>query len=432
MSKKKQKKRKKQAADKAKARSKATQNSQSARVPKAASPLKRRPLAVDLDKEFDNYRLVSLIPWQEIEGEAQKQILHNLENPYLKKLVIMPDVHSGYDLPIGGVALLDEVVSPSYVGYDIGCGMVCVVTDKKADDVLPNEAARREFFERIYDTIPVGFASRPPLSPEEVEQYMPQWHKGGAEYRSLSGDRQLSQIIEQKLFTQLGTLGGGNHFIEIGADSQGRLAVTIHSGSRNMGHQIADYYMKKGRLLALNSALGRAYWRDMDFAIRFALANRRYMMAEVLRLLGFGKAEVSEFLGRRMINEAHNLAEIYENTEQRGILHRKGATPAGRGVWGVIPGNMRDGVYLTKGLGHKKYLESASHGAGRVMSRKQAQKGSLDDFAYAMRGVTARVAHSTLDEAPFSYKNIENVLQYQDGIVVEVVDKIVPLINVKG
>jgi tRNA-splicing ligase RtcB len=363
-------------------------------------------------------KLRSLIALNRLEPEAVRQIDEALALPFLEVLAIMPDCHPGYHLPIGAVALLSGVISPSYVGYDIGCGMCCLKADLDAKEIQGMEL---DIFEEIYARVPVAFESRGrPLDYPE--------------FRSACGDKGLDRKVASRLNVQLGTLGGGNHFIEIGAASDGALAVTIHSGSRNIGHSIASHYMQAARsedrdlppgFLRLGGRLGNAYVRDMDFALEYALENRRIMMRTVLEVLG-----LPEKLMARMINENHNHALV---SSDGAVLHRKGATPAEKDQYGVIPGNMRDGVYVTRGLGNRRYLCSASHGAGRTMSRKQAKKKfKLREFQAAMQGVVARVTPGTLDESPFAYKNLDEVVAMQDGVVVEVADKILPLINIKG
>lgn len=328
----------------------------------------------------------------------------------------MPDVHMGYSLPIGGVALLDDVISPAYVGYDIGCGMCCVILDDNANELTAS--MKHNIFNEVYRVVPTGLGGE--LTAPEVDI---------KDFASASGNSDLNNKVNAKLKIQLGTLGSGNHFIEIGKNDSGNIAITIHSGSRNIGHSIASFYMKlndeglpKG-FFYKNSCLGQAYYRDMVYAQEYALLNRKFMMETILSIFGYTLKDYG------MINENHNHAEIVAD----GVLHRKGATPALKEQLGVIPGNMRDGVYITKGLGNKEYLCSASHGAGRVMSRKRAKSEiSLADFTNSMKGIIAKVQNSTLDEAPFAYKNLDTVIEYQEGVVIKVVDKITPLINIKG
>lgn len=383
-----------------------------------------------MKKHEKHEKLESLIPLEQIEADALKQIYNALENDFLKKLVIMPDVHTGYDLPIGGVALLDGMISPSYVGYDIGCGMTNITTNIKAGDLLKDERGKIEIFNKVYRSIPVGFESRKKrISENTLRDFFGENLPSDGLYKSPCGDKNLTKNLNDRLYSQLGTLGGGNHFIEIGQDKDKNLSITIHSGSRNLGHKVASFYMEKGSFLELDSDLGRSYTEDMNFALYFALANRKCMMAEVLGILGFNDREKKQLLKENLINENHNHADVTPN----GVLHRKGATPAEKGQLGVIPGNMRDGVYITRGLGNRLYLESASHGAGRVMSRKKAKKSiQMHDFEYTMKGIIARVDRRTVDEAPSSYKDINAVIGFQQGIVVDVINKVKPLINIKG
>lgn len=365
-------------------------------------------------------KLSTLIKLEDLETSAQQQIWDNLSHDFLLQLAIMPDCHTGYCLPIGGVALLDGVISPEYVGYDIGCGMTCLITDIKASQITPRE--REKIFNDIYNLVPVGFTCR-----SKAKKYI--------EFKSASGDRDLNSKVNEKLGIQLGTLGSGNHFIEIGETRLGLLAITIHSGSRNPGHSIASYYMKlsktvdtnlPGGFLDITSEHGQAYLMDMEFALKYALNNRTIMLYAIAQ-------EIFNFsVGNDYINETHNHAIVSENNT---VLHRKGATPADVGQLGVIPGNMKDGVFITIGLGNKEFLSSASHGAGRKMSRKKAKENiNLNHFEKSMHdaGVLARVNQGTLDEAPDAYKNLKKVIEAQEGIVIEVVDFIKPLINIKG
>jgi tRNA-splicing ligase RtcB len=367
------------------------------------------------------YKLKTLIPLVELEQECQQQIYNALELEFLKILAVMPDAHTGYHLPIGGVALLDNVISPSYVGYDIGCGMCCVVTEIQEASKIP-EKEKIRIFNQIMRDIPTGKKAR-----KESLDY--------TEFKSASGDKALNKQVNDKLFSSLGTLGSGNHFIELGYDLNDRLTLTIHSGSRNPGHTIATYYMHKAEsedknlpngFLNLDGDFGQQYLQDLLFSQQYALDNRLQIINEILVILGLNP---SKYKGH-IINENHNHAILLDNGE---VLHRKGATPADEGQLGVIPGNMRDGVYITEGLGNTEYLSSASHGAGRKMSRRKA-KDSLDytKFKDQMNGVVCNTDKNLLDEAPDAYKKIDTVIKYQDKIVVNIIDYVKPLINIKA
>lgn len=371
-------------------------------------------------------KLATLIPIHELEQEAQQQIYYNLNLPFLEKLAIMPDCHPGYLLPIGGVALLNNVISPNYVGYDEGCGMCCVVAPVDYKEILKTERGNKKIFDRIYEEIPVGFNSRS----ENFFSY--------PEFKSASGNKKLNQKVNSKLLSQLGTLGGGNHFIEIGKDGIDRLGVTVHTGSRNPGHSIADFYMKKSKMvdkdlpngfLHLGSDWGQMFLQDLNFALGYALANRKSIMSCIFDILGFNKRDQNELFSL-MINENHNHAIVQDNNK---VLHRKGATESAKGQLGVIPGNMRDGVYIVAGLGNEKYLCSSSHGSGRKGSRTWAKASiSLDRFHQSMKGIVAKVDKETIDESPDAYKNINLVIEAQEGIVVDVLSHITPVINIKG
>jgi tRNA-splicing ligase RtcB (3'-phosphate/5'-hydroxy nucleic acid ligase) len=369
-------------------------------------------------------KLKSMIPLNSLEWSAQQQIYDALELDFLKTLAIMPDCHTGYLLPIGGVALLEGVISPEYVGYDIGCGMCCCVTDMKEED-LGDWNDKIGIFDRIYKRIPIG-VGQSKTTPEDYK-----------DFESAIGNKVLDQKVNSKLTIQLGTLGSGNHFIEIGKNRNNNIVITIHSGSRNIGHSIAAYYMQMTKhedthlpkgFLDLNSGFGKAYEEDMRFALQYALDNRMIMMISTLDILGYNARQMVPIL-KNVINENHNHAVITPD----GVLHRKGATPAEKGVLGVIPGTMKSGVYITTGLGNEEFLNSASHGAGRRLGRKAAKKAiNIEDHKKSMEGIVAKVDESTLDEAHKAYKNLASVIGHQEGIVIDVVDYVRPLINVKG
>ncbi|MDR3044214.1 MAG: RtcB family protein [Desulfovibrio sp.] len=444
-------------------------------------------------------RLSLTIPPDRLDAATWDQIESALALPCMVHLAVMPDAHAGYDLCIGGVALLDGHISPSFVGYDIGCGMCHVNTGLPVDEVLPDEAARQLLFDRLRLAIPVGTATRAP-----GEYDLPR-------FTSASGDAQLADAVNTRQSIQLATLGGGNHFIEVGVNKRGEIGVTVHSGSRRSGWDIGAWYMKQGRLFPLDSRLGRAYRQDMDWALDYALLNRRLMLEHALRALadvhrqlartthkrparpakpagatgdtdlnghtvpphataspapatsaafppstsptsppsshGFAtppaaltqpplsEQEISLLLGR-MINKNHNHAVVQSQAGPSGaplVLHRKGATPADAGQPGIIPANQRDGVYVTEGLGNAEYLSSASHGAGRRMSRNEAQRSiSLERFRSQMRGIICRADKGVLDEAPDAYKPITEVLAAQDGVLVRIIDHFRPLVVLKG
>lgn len=362
-------------------------------------------------------RLALAIPPTRLDAKTWEQIEGALALDCLVRLAIMPDAHAGYDLCIGGVALLEDHISPSFVGYDIGCGMCHVNTGVPVDTLLPDIPTRRRLYDRLRRDVPVGKDMRSGAGLK------------AARFRSAGDDARLTKEVNDKAARQMGTLGGGNHFIEVGVNARGEVGITLHTGSRRPGWDIAAWYMKRGRLFRLRSDLGQAYLEDMLWAQRYALANRHTLLEIILRAFdAFTEDEIAGYV-RAMINENHNHAL------PRGsrVLHRKGATPADAGQPGIIPANQRDGVYLTRGLGNEYFLSSASHGAGRAMPRHQAQRDiTPETFRSQMRGVLCRSDVTVLDEAPDAYKPIADVLAAQEGVLVTVTDHFRPVIVIKG
>lgn len=366
-------------------------------------------------------KLKSLIPLDLLEVSALTQIYDNLKFNFLEKLVIMPDCHMGYTLPIGGVALLNGVISPSYVGYDIGCGMCNIITNLKYSELSSND--KWKILDDLYEKIPMLKSKK---------------SVGYSSFESFINDKELDKKVNEKINNQHGTTGGGNHFIELGENLNGYLAITVHSGSRKPGWLVGDYYMKLSKIvdlhlppdfLDLNSDYGKAYKEDMDFMLEYALSNRKVLIEKTLKIIGFDDNEIKRLLNEKLINENHNHAVVYEEGK---ILHRKGATPADKDQLGIIPGNMKDGVYITRGLGNDEYLSSSSHGAGRLKSRNQSKKDiSMEELENDMKGKFVRLSEGVLDEAPGAYKNLDEVIAMQEGIVIETIDKISSDINIK-
>lgn len=358
-----------------------------------------------------------------IEGKALSQFFDALSQPWAVKGALMPDAHAGYSLPIGAVVATEGVVVPAWVGFDIGCGMLAVETSFDADAVR-NKA--KDIFNAIYRDVPVGFAHNAKAS---------QWVAG----ESLPRSDALQGILNRKGMADLHSLGGGNHFAEIGEDERGKVWIVIHSGSRNLGHTVATHYMKlaagdgKAReghyALKADSDSGRDYIKDLEFCLAYALENRLGMVkrieSAIRKQVCKGGAD-----WETMVNKNHNHAE----TKDGLWIHRKGATHAEDDMDGVIPGNMRDGSFIVRGKGNPDALCSSSHGAGRVMGRKAAKEQlDMGTFRKEMedRGIQARVEASTLDESASAYKDIFEVMAMQRDLV-EVRHHVKPIINIKG
>lgn len=365
---------------------------------------------------MSNYKIFG----EAFEQGALDQFFSAMTQPFVVKGALMPDAHQGYSLPIGAVVGTDNFILPSWVGYDIGCGMCAVPTTFDADEI---RAQGPEIFTSINRTVPLGF--RHNKTPRQPRKALP------------GCSPTMDTIFTSKGgLIQMGTLGGGNHFIEIGADENQRVWIIIHSGSRGIGHGCATYYMRaasptgkasEGHFgFEADSPQGMQYLLDMEFCLAFALENRRAIIDRVVDCIAYyvpGYADYDD-----LINRNHNHADYKDGM----YIHRKGATHAEDGMMGVVPGNMRDGSFIVRGKGNPDALWSSSHGAGRVLGRKAARMSLLlEDFEDTMHGVVARVETDTLDESPFAYKDIFQVMDYQADLV-DIITHVKPIVNVKG
>lgn len=363
---------------------------------------------------------------------AQAKNLANLPFAF-KHIAIMPDSHQGYGMPIGGVLATKGVIIPNAVGVDIGCGMCAVKTSLTELDTDTLKIIMGE----IRKVVPVGFNKH---KDKQDEILMPE----SPEFLPIICSREYNNALKS-----LGTLGGGNHFIEIQKGSDGHIWIMIHSGSRNLGKQVADYYNKiaielnkkwhssvdtKHELafLPIDSDEGRAYINEMNYCVDFALANRKLMMENIKAI--FDRAcSYPEY--DEMINIAHNYARMENHFRENVMVHRKGATLATEDTIGIIPGSQGTKSYIVKGKGNPESFNSCSHGAGRKMGRGQAQRDlnledevkRLDDMGviHAIRGV------KDLDEASGAYKDIDVVMENQKDLV-EILVELTPLGVIKG
>ncbi len=372
----------------------------------------------------------------DIESGAFEQARNLANLPFVfQHIAVMPDAHQGYGMPIGGVMATEEMVVPNAVGVDIGCGMCAVRTSLTT---VSTEQLKQVLAE-IRRTVPLGFSHQK----KKVDpRFMPKADV------ALDGLPVIAREYQAAL-TQLGTLGGGNHFIEIQKGDDGRIWLMVHSGSRNLGFKVANYYNRlamdlnrqwgssipKGWQLAYlptTSVAGQAYLQEMRYCVDFAFANRKMMMERIKDAL---LAVAPPVFFEPMINIAHNYAAMEVHFDRHVLVHRKGATSARAGEIGIIPGSQGSPSYIVRGLGNPESFASCAHGAGRKMGRKQAQrqlnleqeKKRLDD-----QGIIHAVRSSgDLDEAPGAYKDIEEVIDNQLDLV-EVVVTLRPLAVVKG
>ncbi|TRX66390.1 RtcB family protein [Carboxylicivirga sp. M1479] len=370
----------------------------------------------------------------DIEGNALSQAKNLANLPFVHKHVaLMPDTHSGYGMPIGGVLATKGVIIPNAVGVDIGCGMCAMRTNLEDAD----SDTLKQIMSHIRKTIPVGF----------------DWHKEAQDEKYMPQVDELSQIVERhyvKATKQIGSLGGGNHFIEIQHGSDGNIWVMIHSGSRNLGKQVADFYNKKAKqlnerwhssvptsydlaFLPIETDEAHAYVNEMNYCVDFAYANRRLMMERVQH--AFMEVFKGEVAFDDLINIAHNYAGWENHFNENVLVHRKGATRARLGEMGIIPGSQGTKSYIVEGLGNSESFESCSHGAGRIMGRKQAQRElSLEAEVKRLndKGIIHGIRHQKdLDEASGAYKDIDMVMANQTDLV-KVKVELEPLAVVKG
>ena len=372
----------------------------------------------------------------DIEPGAFEQVKNLANLPFVfSHVAVMPDAHQGYGMPIGGVMASEEAVIPNAVGVDIGCGMCAV---QSSLSTLSTEQLK-SILSEIRRTIPLGFKHH---KKAQDQRLMPK-------LEGAISDLPVVSDQYQSALTQLGTLGGGNHFIEIQKGNDGHIWLMVHSGSRNLGFKVANYYNHLAgemnrrlgskipsswqlSFLPLSSAVAQAYLREMRYCVEFAYANRMLMIQRIKEAI---LAVVRPVTFGPIINIAHNYAALEEHYGKKVIVHRKGATRARAGEIGIIPGSQGTPSYIVKGKGSRESFESCAHGAGRKMGRKQAQrqldlrqeKKRLDDqgIIHAVRSA------GDLDEAAGAYKNIDQVIDSQLDLV-EVLVELRPLAVIKG
>jgi tRNA-splicing ligase RtcB len=343
---------------------------------------------------------------------------------------LMPDAHEGYGMPIGGVLAAKNVIIPNAVGVDIGCGMRAVKTSMREIET----ENLKQIMSGIRAQIPLGFKHH------KNRQTLPD--------NLLNPDGEICQKELKDIAFQIGTLGGGNHFIEIQKAGDGNIWFMIHSGSRNLGKQVAAYYAKKAREIneksknplpksydlagfEADSEIGKKYLSEMRYCLDFARANREKMSA-------FIKEAIENIVPCRFFSDIdvhHNYASVEKHFGEKVLVHRKGAISAQKGETGIIPGSQGTASYIVKGLGNPDSFCSSSHGAGRKMGRNEARKRldlGFEKQKLDERGIIHAIrSESDLDEAPGSYKDIEAVMRNQSDLT-EIILKLEPLAVIKG
>lgn len=376
----------------------------------------------------------------EVEYSATEQIENLARLPFAyKHIAIMPDSHMGYGMPIGAVLATEDVVIPNAVGVDIGCGMNAVKTTIPVEDIT--YAKIKDVVELAYRKIPVGNSM----------------HEKKQDADRMPSMRDVLYVLDAKnavvnreydhALKQLGTLGGGNHFVELQSGDDGYMWIMLHSGSRHLGKSIGEKYnniaVKLNKewhsavppsyqlaFLPIGEPETDEYLVEMQYAMDYALASRKLMMERMQEAVEtvFGEVDYSN-----MINIHHNFANFEMHYGKNVMVHRKGAVQAYKGQLGIIPSSQGTPSYITEGLGNRESFMSSSHGAGRVMGRKDAQRRlNLDEEIARMEGIVHRIDNiKALDEAPSAYKDMDTVMANQADLVKPLV-KLMPLGNLKG
>lgn len=377
------------------------------------------------------------VPSEEVETSALDQLRNIASLPWAFHVAVMPDVHYGKGATVGSVIALKDAVSPAAVGVDIGCGMAAVKTNLDAKKVQRKIKKLRSDLEKA---VPVGFDCHKTADALEHDLIKPLAKDLFDNFINL--DSRIQDLF-QKATYQCGTLGGGNHFIEICLDTEDNVWLMLHSGSRRIGKELADIHIRTARMLAHNDELPdrnlavflagtpemEAYRRDLYWAQKYALLNRTVMLQlckDVLREY-WSSVEFDE-----PIMCHHNYVAEETHFDEHVFVTRKGAIRAGKGEMGIIPGSMGACSYIVRGLGNADALMSASHGAGRKMSRGKAKrKFTRKDLIEQTKGVECRKDKNVLDEIPGAYKDIKKVMEYQKDLV-EIVAELKQILCIKG
>ncbi|MEV0847553.1 RtcB family protein [Streptomyces sp. NPDC049954] len=377
----------------------------------------------------------------QVEDVALRQLQNVATLPWIAGLAVMPDVHYGKGATVGSVIAMRDAVCPAAVGVDIGCGMSAVRTSLTAND-LPGDLSRLR--SRIEQAIPVGRGMHDsPVDPGRLHGYPTAgWD---AFWSRFGGVAEAVRFREERAMKQMGSLGSGNHFAEVCVDTSGAVWLVLHSGSRNIGKELAEHHIGVAQRLPHNQGLVdrdlavfvadtpqmAAYRNDLYWAQEYAKHNRAVMMAlfkdavrkELKKAKPSFEAEIS-------CHHNYVAQERYDGVDL--LVTRKGAIRAGAGEFGIIPGSMGTASYIVKGLGNSAAFNSASHGAGRRMSRNAAKRRfSAKDLEEQTRGVECRKDSGVVDEIPAAYKPIEQVMERQRDLV-EVVAKLKQVVCVKG
>ncbi len=394
-------------------------------------------------QEITSGRVPVRIYTDEIEASARRQLENIAQLPCVfHHVAAMPDVHTGIGATVGSVIATHRAIIPAAVGVDIGCGMIAARLTLTAGEL--DERVLKRVFDQISRDVPVGRAQH---SPERAATDAAAPFERGLK-KILARHPELTKRLgkSSNWICQLGTLGGGNHFIEVCLDEAQRVWVMLHSGSRGIGNAIGSHFIALARRdMERQSAhlpdRDLAYFEEgaqhfdeyveaVDWAQRYAMRNREVMMDLILDALGRHLPEFS--VSEAAVNCHHNYVERERHFGKRVWVTRKGAIRAGAGELGIIPGSMGAKSYIVRGKGAAESFESCAHGAGRRMSRTEAQRRfTAQDLSLQTAGVICRKDKGVVDEIPGAYKDIDEVMANQNDLV-EVVHTLKQVLCVKG
>ena len=383
--------------------------------------------------------VLSWLPAEQIEDSAMQQIENLSGMPFIfRHVAVMPDCHFGMGATVGSVIPTHRAIIPAAVGVDIGCGMIAVKTPLQRAD-LPDDLA--DIRKAVEHQVPLSAGHYNRSIKKTAKPRIEQLEAKAAELERLDFYDKLGKNWRK----QLGSLGSGNHFIEIVLDEDGYAWAFLHSGSRGIGNRIATHHigiakklMEKWYInlpdpdlayLVQDTPEFDDYLADLDWAQEFALLNREEMMERIIRILQYRCGDFEEV---ERIQCHHNFTKREHHFGQNILVSRKGAIEAKEGQLGLIPGSMGTRSYVVRGKGNAASFNTAPHGAGRRMSRGQARKAfTMDDFDRDMVGIEVNRSEAFLDELPGAYKDVDLVME-QSADLVEVVHTFRQIVNVKG
>jgi tRNA-splicing ligase RtcB len=382
-----------------------------------------------------------------VEDAARKQLENVARLPIVfHHVAVMPDVHFGIGATVGSVVPTQGAIIPAAVGVDIGCGMMALETDLPASRLPDSLKSLRSAIEKA---VPHGRTANGGKGDRGAWHSVPKgpgeaWKKLSKEYSQISAKH--PKIGEGNDVNQLGTLGGGNHFIEVCLDERDRVWFMLHSGSRGVGNRIGSYFIQVARkdmerhhrnlpdrdlaYLEEGTEHFADYVQAVDWAQRYAMTNRQLMMDAVIAA---ARKELPAFsLGESAVNCHHNYVAREHHFGEDIFVTRKGAVRAGAGELGIIPGSMGAKSFIVRGKGNEDSYCSCSHGAGRLMSRGEAKRRfTVEDHAKATEGIECRKDEHVLDETPMAYKPIDKVMAAQADLV-EIAHELRQVVVVKG